>query len=156
MLLVEPLAKYAHNALDSTLDYAVRDYDDKNSMKIRRQMCNGFRTESSLMYIAKREGIDGTEARVISLLSASLLSMPLPELFSKLPPIFVLSKVKLVAATADADSIAAQFSTTELMKTKLHLLAGESILNKDGENHHHGYDQRRREISRRNRPRCNR
>ena len=40
------------------------------------------------MYIAKRVGIDGAEARVISLLSASLLSMPLPELFSKLPPIF--------------------------------------------------------------------
>ena len=136
VLLVEPLAKHAHNALDSTLDYAARDYDDKNSMKIRGQVCNGFRTESSLMYIAKRLGIDGTEARVISLLSASLLSMPLPELFSKLPPIFVLSKVKLVAATADADSIAAQFSTTELMKTKLHLLAGESILNTDGENHH--------------------
>ena len=27
------------------------------------------------------------------------------------------------------------------MKTKLHLLAGESILNTDGENHHHGHDQ---------------
>ena len=141
MLLVEPLAKHAHNALDSTLDYALRDYDDKSSMKIRGQVCNGFRTESSLMYIVKRLGIDGAEARVISLLSASLLSMPLPELFSKLSPIFVLSKVKLVAATSDADSIAAQFSTTELMKTKLHLLAGESILNTDGVNHHHGYDR---------------
>ena len=67
--------------------------------------------------------------------------MPLPELFSKLPPIFVLPKVKLVAATADAGPIAAQFSATELAKTKLHLLAGESILNTDGENHHHGHDQ---------------
>ena len=130
-----------HNAFDSTLGYAARDYDDKSSMKIRGQVCNEFRTESSLMYIAKREGIGGTEARVISLLNASLLSMPLPELFLKLPPVFVLSKVKLVAATADADSVAAQFSTTELMKTKLHLLAGESILNTDGENHHHGYGQ---------------
>ena len=27
MLLVEPLAKHAHNALGSTLDYAVRDYE---------------------------------------------------------------------------------------------------------------------------------
>ena len=63
------------------------------------------------MYIAKRLGIEGTEARVISLLCSSLLSMPLPELFSKLPPISVLSKVKLAAATSDADSIAAQFST---------------------------------------------
>ena len=89
VLLVEPLAKHAHNALDSTLDYAVRDYDDKNSMKMRGQVCNGFRTGSSLMYIVKRLGIDGTVARVISLLrSASLLSMPLPELFSKLSPIF--------------------------------------------------------------------
>ena len=67
--------------------------------------------------------------------------MPLSEMFPKLPPIFVLSKPKLVAATSDPDSIAAQFSTTELMKTKLHLVAGESILNTDGENHHHGYDQ---------------
>ena len=67
--------------------------------------------------------------------------MPLSEMFLKLSPIFVLSKVKLVAATADADSIAAQFFTTELVKTKLHLLAGESILNTDGENHHHGYGQ---------------
>ena len=67
--------------------------------------------------------------------------MPLPEKFSKLSPIFVLSKAKLVAATSDADSIAAQFATTELVKTKLHLLAGESILNTDGENHHYGYDQ---------------
>ena len=62
-------------------------------------------------------------------------------MFLKLPPIFVLSKPKLVAATTDVDSIAAQFSTTELMKTKLHLVAGESIANTDGENHHHGYDQ---------------
>ena len=68
--------------------------------------------------------------------------MPLPEMFLKLSPIFVLSKVKLVAAaTTEADSIAAQFSTTGLVKTKPHLLAGESILNTDGENHHHGYDQ---------------
>jgi hypothetical protein len=65
VFLVEPLAKHAHSALDSTLDYAVRDYDDKSSMKIRGQVCNGFRTESSRMYIVKREGIDGTEARVI-------------------------------------------------------------------------------------------
>ena len=67
--------------------------------------------------------------------------MSLPEQFSKLPPIFVLSKPKLTAATSDPDSIAAQFSTTELFKTKIHLLAGESILNTDGENHHFGYDQ---------------
>ena len=54
VLLVEPLAKHAHNALDSTLDYAARDYDDKHNMKLRGQVCNGFRTESSLLYIAKR------------------------------------------------------------------------------------------------------
>ena len=58
VLLVELLAKHAHNALDSTLDYAVRDYDDKSNMKMRGKVCNGFRTESSLMYIVKREGID--------------------------------------------------------------------------------------------------
>ena len=111
-------------------------------MKLRGQVCNGFRTESSLLYTAKRiTGIGGTETRVISLLSSNLLTMPLPEMFLKLPPIFVLSKVKLVAATTDADSIAAQFFTTGLVKTKLHLVAGESILNTDGENHHHGYDQ---------------
>ena len=76
-----------------------------------------------------------------SFLVSNLLSMPLPDMFLKLSPIFVLSKSKLVAATIEADSTAAQFSTTELMKTKLHLLAGESIVNTDGENHHHGYDQ---------------
>ena len=43
VLLVEPLAKHAHNALDSALDYAARDYDDKNIMKMRGQVCNGFR-----------------------------------------------------------------------------------------------------------------
>ena len=64
-------------------------------------------------------------------------------MFLKLPPIFVLSKPKLVAATSDPDCTAAQFSTTELIKTKLHLVEGESILNTDGENHHHGYDHRR-------------
>ena len=67
--------------------------------------------------------------------------MPLPDMFLKLSPIFVLSKPKLVTATPDPDSTAAQFSTTELMKTKLHLVAGESILYTDEENHHHGYDQ---------------
>ena len=57
-----------------------------------------------------------------------------------LPPIFVLSKPKLTAATSDPDSIAAQFATVELFKTKIHLLAGETILNTDGENHHFGYE----------------
>ena len=113
VLLVEPLAKHTHSALDSALDYAVHDYEDKNSMKLRGQVCNGSRTESSLLYIVKRiTGISGAVARVISLLSSTLLSMPLPEMFLKLPPIFVLSKPKLVAATSEADSIAAQFSTT--------------------------------------------
>ena len=51
---MEPLAKHEHNALDSTLDYAARDYEDKNSTKLRGQVCNGFRTESSLLYIVKR------------------------------------------------------------------------------------------------------
>ena len=139
---MEPLSKHAHNALDTTLAYAERDYDDKSSMKLRGQVCNGFRTELSLLYIAKRiTGISGAEAWVISLLSANLLSMPLPEMFFKLPPTFVLSKPKLVAASTEPGSIAAQFSTTKLVKTKLHLLAGESILNTDGENHHHGYGQ---------------
>ena len=72
---------------------------------------------------------------------SNLLSMPLPDMLLKLSPIFVLSKPKLVAATTDPDPTAAQFSTTELMKTKLHLVVGESIVNTDGENHHHGYDQ---------------
>ena len=53
VLLVEPLAKHTHNALDSTLDYAVRDYADKDSTKLRGQVCNGFCAESSLLYIAK-------------------------------------------------------------------------------------------------------
>ena len=142
VLHVEPLAKHTRNALDSALDYAVRDYNDKDSMKLRGQVCNEFRTESSLPYIAKRVTvINGAEARVTSLLSSNLLSLPLPEMFLKLSPIFVLLKPKLVAATSDADSIAAQFPTAERMKTKLHLAAGESILNTDGENHHHGYDQ---------------
>ena len=142
VLLVEPLAKHTHNAFDSTLDYAVRDYADRGSMKLRGQVCNGFRAESSLIYIAKRiTGIKGADAWVTSFLGSNLLSMPLSEMFLKLTPIFVLSKPKLVAATTDVDSIAAQFSTTELMKTKLHLVAGESIVNTDGENHHHGYDQ---------------
>ena len=133
--------KHAHNALDSTLGYAARDYNDQSVMKMRGKVCNGFRTGASLMYIAKRTHIEGTEARVISLLSSSLLSMSLPEQFAKLSPIFVLSKPKLTAATSDPDSIAAQFATTELIKTKLHLLAGDSILNTDGENHHYGHDQ---------------
>ena len=83
-------------------------------------------TESSLLYIAKRiTGISGAEAWAISLLSSTLLSLQLLETFSKLPPIFVLSKPKLVAATTEADSIAAQFSTTELVMTKLYLVAGK-------------------------------
>ena len=65
VLLVEPLlATHTHNALDSTLDYAVRDYTDKESMKLRGQVCNGFRAESSLIYIARRTaGINGADAR---------------------------------------------------------------------------------------------
>ena len=141
ILLVEPLMKHAHNALDSALGYATRDYNDQSVMKMRGQVCNGFRNGASLMYIVKRTQVDASEARAISFLSSQLLSMTLPEQFSKLPPIFVLSKPKLTAATSDPDSIAAQFSTTELFKTKIHLLAGESILNTDGENHHFGYDQ---------------
>ena len=120
--------KHAHNALDSALGYAARDYDDKSVMNMRGQVCNGFRTGASLIYIAKRSGIEGTEARAISLLSSSLLSMMLPEQFTKL-------------STSDPDSIAAQFATSELIKTKIHLLAGESVLNTDGDNHHHGHDQ---------------
>ena len=54
VLLVESLAKHTHNALDPTLDYAVRDYADKESMKLRGKVCNGFRAESSLVYIARR------------------------------------------------------------------------------------------------------
>ena len=46
VLLVEPLAKHTHNALDSTLGSAVRDYADKESMKLRGQVCNGFRADS--------------------------------------------------------------------------------------------------------------
>ena len=141
ILLVEPLMKHAHNALGSALGYATRDYNDQSVMKMRGQVCNGFRNGASLMYIVKRTRVDASEARAISFLSSQLLSMPLPEQFSKLSPIFVLSKPKLTAATSDPDSIAAQFSTTELFKTKIHLLAGESILNTDGENHHFGYDQ---------------
>ena len=122
VLLVEPLAKHLHDALDSTLDYAVRDYADKESMKLRGQVCNGFRAESSLIYIARRtSGITGADARATSFLGSNLLSMPLSDMFRKLPPIFVLSKPKLVAATKDADSIAAQFSACEIAKTKLHL-----------------------------------
>ena len=67
--------------------------------------------------------------------------MKLPEQFSKLPPVFVLSKPKLTAATSEAGSVAAQFATIELFKTKIHLLAGDSILNIDGENLNFGYDQ---------------
>ena len=145
-MLAEPLAKHTHNALDATLDYAVRDYSDKNSIKLRGQVCNGFRTEASLMYVVRRiTGVKGAEARVTSFLASKLLSMPLPDMFFQLSPIFVLSKPKMVAATTDAGSIAAQFATSEIIKTKLHLLAGEAIVNTDGENHHHGHDQLARE-----------
>ena len=133
--------KHSHNALDSALVYATRDYNDQSVMKMRRQVCNGFRNGASLMCIVKRTKVGTLEARVISFLSTQLLSMKLPEQFSMLPPIFVLSKPKLTAATSDPDSIAAQFATAELFKTKIHLLAGETILNTDGENHHFGYDQ---------------
>ena len=37
VLLVEPLMKHAHNALDSAHNYAARDYDDKNVIKMRRR-----------------------------------------------------------------------------------------------------------------------
>ena len=141
ILLVEPLMKHSHNALDSALGYATRDYDDQSVMKMRGQVCNGFRSGGSLMYIVKRTHFDPFEARVISFLSSQLLSMKLPEQFSKLPPVFVLSAPKLTAATSEPDSIAAQFATVELFKTKIHLLAGDSILNIDGENLHFGYDQ---------------
>ena len=93
------------------------------------------------MYIVKRTHFNPSEARVISFLSSQLLSMTLPEQFLKLSPVFVLSVPKLTAATSDPDSIAGKFATSELMKTKVHLLAGESILNTDGENRHFGYDQ---------------
>ena len=107
---------------------------------------DGFRAEASLMYIIQRiTGVTGADARVASFLMSKLLSMPLPEMCFKLPPIFVLSKPKMVAATTDADSVAAQFSTSEIVKTKLHLLAGKSIVNTDEENHYHGYDQLARE-----------
>ena len=89
VLLVEPLAKHIHNALDSTLDYAVRDYADKDSMKLCGQVCNGFRSESSLIYITRRtSGINGADARATSFWGSNLLSMPLPGMFHKLSPIF--------------------------------------------------------------------
>ena len=141
ILMVEPLMKHAHDALDSTLAYSTRDYNDQSVMKMRGQVCNGFRSGGSLMYIVKRTHFNPFEARVISFLSSQLLSMKLPEQFLKLSPVFVLSVPKLTAATSDPDSIAGKFATTELIKTKAHLLAGESILNTDGENRHFGYDQ---------------
>ena len=141
ILMVEPLMKHAHDALDSTLAYATRDYNDQSVMKMRGQVCNGFRSGGSLMYIVKRTHFNPFEARVISFLSSQLLSMKLPEQFLKLSPVFVLSVPKLTAATSDPDSIAGKFATVELVKTKVHLLAGESILNIDGENRHFGYDQ---------------
>ena len=141
ILMVEPLMKHAHDALDSTLAYSTRDYNDQSVMKMRGQVCNGFRSGGSLMYIVKRTHFNPFEARVISFLSSQLLSMKLPEQFLKLSPVFVLSVPKLTAATSDPDSIAGKFATVELIKTKVHLLAGESILNIDGENRHFGYDQ---------------
>ena len=141
IFLIEPLAKHTHDALDSTLAYSTRDYNDQSAMRMRGQVCNGFRSGSSLMYIVKRTHFNPSEARVISFLSSQLLSMTLPEQFLKLSPVFVLSVPKLAAATSDPDSIAGKFATAELMKTKVHLLAGESILNTDGENRHFGYDQ---------------
>ena len=44
ILLVEPLMKHAHNALDSALGYATRDYNDQSVMKMRGKVCNGFRS----------------------------------------------------------------------------------------------------------------
>ena len=56
----EPLAKHTHNALDTTLDYAVRDYTDQSSMELRGQVYNGFRAEASLMYIIREiTGVTG-------------------------------------------------------------------------------------------------
>ena len=141
IFLIEPLAKHTHDALDATLAYSTRDYNDQSAMRMRGQVCNGFRSGSSLMYIVKRTHFNPSETRVISFLSSQLLSMKLPEQFLKLSPVFVLSVPKLTAATSDPDSIAGKFATAELMKTKVHLLAGESILNTDGENRHFGYDQ---------------
>ena len=93
VFLAEPLAKHTHNALDTTLDYAVHDYTDKSSMKLRGQVCNGFRAEASLMYIIRRiTGVTGADARVASFLASKLLAMPLPDMFLKLSPIFVLSR----------------------------------------------------------------
>ena len=98
------------------------------------------------MYIIRRiTGVTGAGARVTCFLASKLLAMPLLDMFFKLSPIFVLSKPKVVAATAEAGSIAAQFSTSEVAKTKLHMLVGEPIVNTDGENHHHGFDQLARE-----------
>ena len=114
-----PPHKYVSNLnkyLDTRLDYAVRDYTDKSSMKLRGQVCNGFRAEATLVCIIRRiAGVTGADARVASFLASELLVMPLPDMFFKLSPIFVLSKPKMVAATADADSIAAQFSTSEIV-----------------------------------------
>ena len=81
ILLVESLMKHAHNALDSALGCATRDCNDKSVMKMRGHVCNGFRNGASLMYIAKRTQVDASQARAISLLSSSLLSMSLPEQF---------------------------------------------------------------------------
>ena len=49
ILLVEPLMNHSHNALDSALGYAARDYTDQSVMKMRGQVCNGFRSGGSLM-----------------------------------------------------------------------------------------------------------
>ena len=56
ILMVEPLAKHAHDALDSALAYSTRDYNDQSVMKMRGQVCNGFRGGSSLMYMHCQAG----------------------------------------------------------------------------------------------------
>jgi hypothetical protein len=114
--LIEPCISHVMNALDDTINYSTRDDKNETVTKLRMEVVMAFTRDTNIMTITRRLVSDPALSKVLTDIASKLLtSTKMPELFEKLTPFFVASKPKVVAVT----EIAKQFTTTEMIKTKL-------------------------------------
>ena len=128
------------DVLDQTINFMERNDADASVRQIRSNVGRAFAMEAGLMYLGRLQtGVTGCMARALTTVTTKLLTMtdwgePL-KLFN---PRFVASSPRVVAVN-DAH---VKFATSELVKTKLHLIACQQPESgtEDPDNHMWGYD----------------
>ena len=128
------------DVLDQTINFMERNDADASVRQIRSNVGRAFAMEAGLMYLGRLQtGVTGCLARAVTTVTTKLLAMadwgePL-QLFN---PRFVASSPRVVAVN-DAH---VKFATSELIKTKLHLIACQQPESgtEDPDNHMWGYD----------------